>query len=525
MILYSPEYIMNKFKSLFEKKEYNNFILIFITGIIVNLGQFIYQGGEGDTNVYTIYQPNYDWECMLGRWMIQYVGRLRNHVVSPILIEICAIAIFSATLILIFNLLNINKKAFIFIGACLFFSQPFVSFLLHIYYCADAYALSALFAVMAAWILLKLNSIYKYVFSVICMVISLSLYQSCIVLTGILVLVDLLKEYLNTDNNFKSCLKKNVCFFFVGIAGIIFYILTVNIYLNMHGLALADYKGMDTMGQINIPRSIYNLKSLLKTMYLDSTNDIIGYSRWINGKLGIVINIFIILIGFLWLLKTVIHNRRQMNTPRLAIIAACTIILPGMWGVIVFMAPQASIHPLLTPHQTLLYLYALSAFESTGHIEHVICQLGRWIGITSILYITFNYYLVGSEYQYGLKLADNKAYSMALEINDSLRRMPCQEGSTKIAIIGKTDFHNLIPTYYQLKGSNETLFWDGYSSQLCWQKYLLERTGIYYTICDQDTYNSLINSEQVKEMAAFPKENSVRLIDDTIVVKLGEEGQ
>ncbi len=523
VVINSPEYIVRRIFSKFDKKEYNNFFLIFFTGIIVNFAQFIYQGGNGDTNVYTIYQPDYGWECTLGRWMIQYVGRLRDNVVMPVFIQIFAIAILTVALILIFQQLQIYTKFYIILGAGLFFASPFVSFMLHIYYCADAYAFSILFAIMAAWFLLRFDKKCKYVCAIICMTISLSLYQSCVVFTGILVLIQLLREYLDVEKDIRSCIKRSLMFLLTGLLGILSYLLSLKCYLSLKGLVLADYKGMSSMGEINLRQSAHNLILLLENMYFDSENSIIA--NWVNGNLGIAINVIIILCGLLWVVSQVIKKRKQMSILRIVITAVCVAFLPIMWGIVVFMAPQASIQVLLMPQISLIYLYVLSSIESTSVHKNSIYQIGRLLGIVAIIYVAFNYYLATSEFQYGLKLADNKAYALAIEINSRFESLPYWEQGMKIAVVGKVDTWSLEPEYYELNGKDTELFWAGYGSQGCWQKYFLERLGVYYTICSSEEYKELITQEQLQSMECFPKEGSIKMVGDTVVVKLGNEGQ
>lgn len=521
MIFNTPEYIAKK---VFDKlNSCIHFPLVFMVGMLINIGQFWYQGGDGDTNVYLIFQPNYDWECMLGRWMIQYIGKIRNDRVIPILVEVSTIAILSVALILILDILNIRKKFYVFLSACLYFGQPFVCFILHIYYCSDAYALSLLFATFAAWILLKIENRAKYFISIVSIVISLSLYQSCIVVTGILILIQLLKEYLDTEKDIKICTKKSLFFLLTGIVGIIFYILFLKQYLIMKGLSLADYKGMSSMGQLNISESLFKLPLFLKTLYFDSNSLITNYSRWVNGRFGVIINIFFVFGILLYIIKKLIAQK--ITVVRVLLVSICVFLLPIMWGIVVFMAPQASIHVLLMPHQALLYIYVISAVEETKNIKHNICQIGRWPSLFLIFYIVWNYYLVVSEYQYGLKLADNKAYALASEINLELRKSSYWECGTKIAIIGKPDSDELKPEYYKIKGENEMLFWDGYPSQQCWQKYMLAKLGMYYTMVEKEEYNELIKNEQFQRMAYFPQEGSIQKINDAIVIKLGDNGQ
>lgn len=495
------------------------FIHFFLIGILINLGQFIYQGGNGDTWVSSIYQPGFGWESSLGRWLIQYVGNLRNSVVVPIYIELISIIILTAALLLIYDILDIHNSVYCVIGAALFFSQPYVSFMLHIYYCADAYSFSLFFAVLAAWFLLKFEK--KHICSIICMVVSLSLYQSNIVITGTLVLICILADFLNAKKDLLQTIKKSILCFLSGLGGIVLYILLLKFYLASHNMALADYKGMNNIGTMNLVVSVKKLIELLNNMYFSVSDSLVGYSYWVNGKLGVIINIGIIICFIAYIVYMLFYKNNGFGIERKCLVVLCCAILPIMWGIIVFMAPDVSVHVLIMPHLIFIYLVTLSAMEHSLINKKKIIYIGRLIGLSSIIFVAYNYCFVAAEFQYGLKLADNRAYALATEINSRLEDEVCWEPGMKIAIIGDTDTWSVAPDYYNIYGKNECLYWPGYGSQGCWQKYIFERIGVYYTILSSEEYSKLVCDKRLKDMQVFPNNNSIQIIDDTVVVKLG----
>lgn len=515
-------FIEEKISEIWKAVCSKEFITIFAIGLITNLGQLLYQGGNGDTNVSSIYQPDFGWECTLGRWMIQYVSKLRNNVVIPLFIEVFSIFILAITLILIFDILKIRSNLCRVIGACLFFAQPYVSFMLHIYYCADAYAFSTLFATLAAWCLIKGKLKSKYPIAIISMVVSLSLYQSNIVISAILILGWLMEQFVNTNIDFKELLKKACAWLLTGISGVFMYIVTLKMYLNYRGLSLSGYKGMSNMGKLDILKSAKKLPELLNNMYFDVDGSLVGYSYWLNGEVGIAINVVIIICIVIWMVQKVISQRKELKGLRIGVIVLCAIFMPVIWGIIVFMAPDASIHVLIMPQLTFIYMYALSAIEKIENIKKVYCRLIRWCGVALVTYVAYNYCLTTAQYQYGLSLADNKAYVVATEVNSRLENTEYWEMGMKIAVIGDVDTWSGAPEYYDIYGKSECLFWHDYGSQGCWQKYLLEKLGVYYTICTVEEYNQIISSAEFIEMESFPKQDCIKIINDIVVIKLSD---
>lgn len=52
--------------------------------------------------------------------------------------------------------------------------------------------------------------------------------------------------------------------------------------------------------------------------------------------------------------------------------------------------------------------------------------------------------------------------------------------------------------------------------------YISQFIGKKYQICDIETTRGLKETKDVKEMGNFPEENSIKIIGDTIVVKLSD---
>lgn len=56
-----------------------------------------------------------------------------------------------------------------------------------------------------------------------------------------------------------------------------------------------------------------------------------------------------------------------------------------------------------------------------------------------------------------------------------------------------------------------------------WNAAFRDYTPIWLNLCDDKTYQELLETEEIAEMPTFPQEGSIRKMDDVLVIKVSEE--
>lgn len=491
--------------------------IVFQIGFVINIAQIIYQAGNGDTSIYAIGQAGFGWESQLGRWLIQYVSKMRNNIVLPIYIQLLSLVFLSISVLLICDIFELSSKRSIFAASCLFLGQPFVSAVMIIYYCADAYSLSVLLSVLSAWLIMKKETKYRWIGAVACLVVSLSLYQSNIAMAGILLLLWCIKETLRAGDTFHTCLKRILLCSFTGMAAICLYMVLLKLYLKYSGLSLADYKGMSSMGHIDIKASCAKMIEFIKSIYFDNARGIVGYHYWPLGRIVVALNIIFIIAFMIFVCLYVLRRKKEIGKQRILLGAFLICLLPFMWSAIVFMAPEVSFTALLIPHLPLLYVLILWIAEKWMHHHKM------YLGVIFLIYMIATQYLFyTNEVYYSRKLSDNQAYALATDINSRLYARDDWAVGMKIAIIGDFDTFTGEPDYLSIYDKSNKRFWTGYGGQAGWIGYLNERLGVYYQSCSYDEYTAILESKDWADMESYPGKNSIRTVHDITVVKLSD---
>ena len=128
------------------------------------------------------------------------------------------------------------------------------------------------------------------------------------------------------------------------------------------------------------------------------------------------------------------------------------------------------------------------------------------------------------------QMAYEKSYGVLIRIADRIEQTPESEKCDKLLVIGalensKSYSVNLPPEItgitdgYIIRADDETVG----QSVLC--SALSDYCEKNYKFLSGEEKKKFLGREEVKSMSLWPQENSVAVIDDTVVVKLGSEGE
>jgi hypothetical protein len=116
-----------------------------------------------------------------------------------------------------------------------------------------------------------------------------------------------------------------------------------------------------------------------------------------------------------------------------------------------------------------------------------------------------------------------------MRVFDRIETTPGYEKDMKLClagIIGNNNYPRTINLYGYTIGelANNTVFHGTYGGQIgTWINYMRVFFGLDIQMCDPDTYYRIVTGEDYKNMEMFPAEDSIRIIDGVVVVKLSEE--
>jgi hypothetical protein len=140
-----------------------------------------------------------------------------------------------------------------------------------------------------------------------------------------------------------------------------------------------------------------------------------------------------------------------------------------------------------------------------------------------------SYYIADNTSYAALKLTYNQAYSTTVRIMDRIENTSGYQKDMPIlfgGIVGNNNYPRTSNLYNYTIGSvaNNVAFHGTYSGQVgTWESFLKIFFGLDVTLCQDNVYYDIVNSDFYKEMEIFPSQDSVKIKDGIVVVKLSDD--
>ena len=523
----SPEIALEKFLTWFDLNKRIAFITAIVVGIITHITMMtdVVMSQDGIWNSMQ-YSRAGDWVIALGRWGIELAGRLNNFVAIPSITTMLCLFLMAAAAVFIVDMFGFKSKWSSLFTGMIFVVSPCLTATLLYVYTSVAYCVNMLVAILAVWFIYK----FKYkklgvLISALCFMFSLSIYQSymgvtvglCIMLS----IIELLKDNSKIKEVFINIGRQVLA---VLIGGILYYILTM-VILNLTGIDMATYKGAESFGIEGIFASLgINLINTYKNFFEFFFKDNIVYNT--NYRRDIWYALFYIgfVVSFIVKLVKLKADNKKEKALKIVLSSLMVLLMPLGLNIINVIAVGTEIYALTAAQMILVIPFVLALVENLE-----IINLVKWMIIISCICITGTYYLSDSASYSALKLTYNQAYSSTMRVFDRIETTPGYEKDMKLClagIIGNNNYPRTINLYGYTIGelANNTVFHGTYGGQIgTWINYMRVFFGLDIQMCDPDTYYRIVTGEDYKDMEMFPAEDSIRIIDGVVVVKLSEE--
>ena len=523
----SPEIALEKFLTWFDLNKRIAFITAIVVGIITHITMMTetIMSQDGIWNSMQ-YSRAGDWVIALGRWGIELAGRLNNFVAIPSITTMLCLFLMAVSTVFIVDIFNFKSKySALFTGMIMVVSPCLTATMLYVY-TSVAYCVNMLLAILAIWFIYK----FKYkkigiVISALCFMFSLSIYQSYMGVTvGLCIMLSII-ELLKDNSKIKDVfinIGKTVLAVLSG--GILYYILTMLI-LNLTGIDMATYKGAESFGIKEIFASLgTNILNAYKNFVEFFFKDVIVYNTNYRRDIWYILFFIGFIVTFIVKLAKLKVEAKKEKIFKIVLASLMVLLMPIGLNIINIVAVGTEIYALTATQMILVIPFVLALVESLEILNSI-----KWIILISCMCICGTYYLSDSASYSALKLTYNQAYSSTMRVFDRIETTPGYEKDMPLllaGIIGNNNYPRTMNLYGYTIGelANNTVFHGTYGGQIgTWINYMRVFFGLDIQMCDPDTYYRIVTGEDYKDMEMFPAEDSIRIIDGVVVVKLSEE--
>lgn len=523
----SPEIALEKFLTWFDLNKRIALITAIVVGIITHITMMTetIMSQDGIWNSMQ-YSRAGDWVIALGRWGIELAGRLNNFVAIPSITTMLCLFLMAVSAVFIVDIFNFKSKySALFTGMIMVVSPCLTATMLYVY-TSVAYCVNMLLAILAIWFIYK----FKYkkigiVISALCFMFSLSIYQSYMGVTvGLCIMLSII-ELLKDNSKIKDVfIKIGKTVLAVLSGGILYYILTVLI-LNLTGIDMATYKGAESFGIKEIFASLgTNILNTYKNFVEFFFKDVIVYNTNYRRDIWYILFFIGFIVTFIVKLAKLKVESKKEKIFKIVLSSLMVLLMPIGLNIINIIAVGTEIYALTATQMILVIPFVLALVESLEILNSI-----KWIILISCMCICGTYYLSDSASYSALKLTYNQAYSSTMRVFDRIETTPGYEKDMPLllaGIIGNNNYPRTMNLYGYTIGelANNTVFHGTYGGQIgTWINYMRVFFGLDIQMCDSDTYYRIVTGEDYKDMEMFPAEDSIRIIDGVVVVKLSEE--
>ena len=459
------------------KNNYHIIILSIISLLIIHFILLTRNITTADVLINDFYYNGYSWEISLGRFGLYFIGLINNFIVIKEINIFISMILISLIIVFIIDIFKINKLYKKILISLLIVSSPIISSYLVFYYCSVGYLLSVLLSIISSYLLI--NNKNKLL-SILCFIISLSMYQASISIGISIIVLYYIKEVINKKIKIKDIIYK----LFIIFISMIIYFIIMKLSLVIFNIDQASYSGANKIGFSSILDIFNNIKRTYISFYdYFFTNKILKNTYIYNN----IINIFLFIILIINIIKVI-------NKKNCLYIIISLLLLPFAFNFILLITPSDN-YQLLMSSSYLLFIPFIVSFDYDKYLKYIMI-------IISILLIR-NYIIQDYSTYKSLENTFNKTYNLLSSNNDL---------DKDIMVIGDIKDISNINKYNYGFISDYSLFWDDYSNRrngvIKFYKYYLGRDINYVS---EDKYKELINKEY---------DNGINYLDDVVVICL-----
>lgn len=529
--LKTPEEILEIIKHYFNQQRRFIFFITLILGTITHFLLISNLIVSQDGLLNGVHYTAGGYETSLGRWGIDFFDSLRNNIALPFITTLVSIVIMGFINLLLIDLLEIKSRIFQIFTILSVVVSPSLCMTLLYSYTADAYLFAMFFSIFTVYSFYKIpNKKIGTILGILSFILMLATYQSYMGMTIGLIVMLSIKRLCSKENStfevIKDIFTKAI---WIILAAFLYFAIT-KILLYINGLTMSTYKGTN---QISFATVFGSFLPSIQNAYLAFfkyffADGIILNRAWRREQLFLVVfilGVVIYLALFVKALKT--KNNSKEVWSRFGVATILILVLPLALNIVILFAPGNEIYYLIATQMILIIPFILTLFEMLTE-KTLLEILINWgiVFVISVIMITYFLSIVVT-YQ-TIDMMYYQAKTVANRMIERMEQYPgYRSGMNKLfaGVIDDVNFPKTLDIYNLAvtNGMRSSLFHATYWGQeKTWKNFMNVFCGIPIEFCKDYEYYTIITSDEFKQMDIFPGENSVKIIDDVMVIKFTE---
>lgn len=498
---------------------YWSFISAILIGFLTHMYVFTNRIPNWD-GMYNIY--NSQDKSTSGRFFLTYASGMSGYFDMPWVIGVLSILFLALTAVAIVDLFDIRSKiAAIFISAIVV-TFPSVASTFSYMFTADGYLFASFLAILSLVITKRFK--YGFIGGGLLLMFSIGIYQANISVVLGFIAIYLITQLIFSNQTTKKIAVQTLQFALTTGLGLVFYFIVYKYYTVVVGIQMTTYQGLDQVGLpalADIPARLVDIRqSLVEFFFYSYTTN----RTWnLMEKLNILVFLFIILYS----LYAVVKNKIFKDGYRVLLLVLLIVALPLGYYVMYFISPEAGYHMLMVFSISSIYVYLAFILDQTLQKQ---VTLGRRLTVyflTPLLFlVTFNFAIISNIAYMNMDLRMQKSLHLSNRLIDRIEQLDEYKDITSVYFVGRVSMYsellsknvpNRIPSMVGTVGETFLSETSHYRSMFAnYFGYTLSETP-------KDVADTIMASQEFKEMPLWPAEGSVKAFGEHVIVKFKEE--
>ena len=383
---------------------------------------------------------------------------------------------------------------------------------------ADGYFLALMMCALAACLSCKGNRWYHYAVSGVCVCLSLAVYQAYLSFAGVLCICYLVTQILNGSMDAKASWKwigKHIAVYGTAMAA---YFVIWKLILAITGIQATDYQGINEVGTLHLATVLSGAVDSVKNLLL-------YFLEWNVLEhpitLYAVLNMLFLLCFFAIVIGAVIKSgvgKVAANVLTLLLCLAACIPMISVWR---FLSDGVQYRPMMMHSASLLYILALVLFDKWA------CKrTSTAFGLLMAL-ICFNCAVMANISYFYLDKCYERSYYMGSRIIERIEQVQDDDDGEiqSIAFVG--NLANEVAIINTEQGQRIPLLGAGLEEHLLYDHahaylYICNTYGLELPAASHEDRQRIENTVVVQTMGVWPEEDSVKIVDGVLVIKLSD---
>ena len=453
-----------------------------------------------------------------GRWMVSMLTFIQNIIfgvpeyVHPTIHTFIHFFVLSLVVYAIVKFLEVRNLFLCVLITGIAIVHPSVASLFGYLDAIPYFSISLLFAVIGS-VLCCDNKLQKMVIGIFLIVLSLGIYQAYLPFVVSVFLLSLIK--LVIDNPRIECnilLKKAIYYILIVCISVAIYLAFVKVSLLLTHQQLGDYKGANSYS-MNIMEYIQRVPII--------------YEKFLFGdsKIFIPIRFKIYPVLFLMIIYIIVISRRVFVINKLngLIVSTLFIMMPFTINFIYFMCPEDIIYSMMLYAYILIFVALIWFVDICSFSSTILHKCLRYVSSIILLLILFAYIRIDNTCYMKANFMQHQTISYFNTLITRIKSIENYTTDKKVVFINPWNIEDksLKPIPY-LANFDIAPYWnvDEYVNDFRWLRYMYYWCGYKPELADSKEFENL---QEVKMMPSYPDDGSIKIINNTIVVKLGSK--